>query len=149
MTLALTLSSACQEAPQRFSTRVQVTQLRSFGAAAGPKLTDLEVKYVECPADARHVMRLGKELSACGAKLKVGDEIAAEVRRSWSSERRVYRSEIVRLGDCDVKLDPTDEANHQTVEVCTDVKLSGAVVGVRCDRTRGPELIAKCPWLAR
>jgi hypothetical protein len=35
------------------------------------------------------------------------------------------------------------------VENCTEVKASGSVVGVRCDRMRTPELIAKCPWLRR
>lgn len=149
MTLALSVALACQERPQRFSTHVEVTQLRSFGAATGPKMTDLEVRYAECPADARQIMRLGKEFSTCGATLKLGDKVPADVLLSWSSERRVYRSEIVRLGGCDVKIDAKDEANYQTVEACADVKLTGVVVGVRCDRTRGPELIAKCPWLKR
>lgn len=147
--LALLPATACQEQPQRFSTRVEVTQLRSFGAATGPKLTDVEVKYTQCPADARQIMRLGKELSECSAKLKLGDELPVDVTLTWNPERRVYRSQIVRLGSCDVKLDPKDDANYQSVEVCSDVKLTGVVVGVRCDRTRGPELVAKCPWLKR
>lgn len=148
-TLAALLGLACQEKPQRFSTQVEVMQVRTFGAATGPKMADVEVKYADCPADARQIMRLGKDFSECGQALEPGEKLPADVVLSWNSERRLYRSEVVRLGKCDVKLDAKDEANYQSVESCSDVKLTGVVVGVRCDRTRGPELVAKCPWLKR
>ena len=35
------------------------------------------------------------------------------------------------------------------VNTCVDVVTTGAVVGVRCDRTRSKELVDKCPWLRR
>ncbi len=124
-------------------------QVRSFGAAAGPKLTDLDVKYSACPGDARQIMRLGKEFSECGTKLKVGDKLKAEVVLSYNPDRGMYRNEVVHLGDCNVKVDPKDEANYQMVQSCTDVKASGVVVGVRCDRLRSKELLAACPWLRR
>jgi hypothetical protein len=146
---ALACVAGCKGKPQHFSTTVEVMQVRTFGAAAGPKLTDLELKYTTCPADARQVMRVGKDFSACGTKLKVGDKLKAEVVLSWNPERGFYRNELVHLGECAVKLDPKDEANYQMVEACVESKASGVVVGVRCDRGRSPELLAACPWLRR
>lgn len=138
---------ACKGKPQRFSTSVEVMQVRTFGTTA--KLSDVEVKYAECPADARQIMRLGKEFTACGQELKVGEKLKADVVLSWNPDRGFYRNELVKLGKCDVKLDTKDEANYQTVETCTEVKATGVVVGVRCSRLRSPELLAKCPWLRR
>ena len=146
---ALLLFVACKGGPQRFTTTVQVVQVRTFGGGGGPKLTDLEVKYSECPADARQIMRLGKELSDFGTKLKVGDKLPAEVVLSWNGDRGFYRNELVRLGDRAIKLDSKDEANYRTVESCSDVMASGMAVGVRCERGRSEALLAKCPWLRR
>jgi len=142
-------ASGCKEKPKTFSTTVEVMQVRTFGAAAGPKLTDLDLKYIQCPGNARQIMRAGKEFSECGTKLKVGDKIPADVVLSYNAERGNYRNEITKLGACAVKPDQKDEANYQMVENCTEVKASGVVVGVRCERGRGPELVAKCPWLRR
>ena len=139
----------CKGKPQRFSTTIEIVQVRTFGAAAGPKMTDLELKYTTCPADARQIMRVGKEFSECGTKLKVGDKLKAEVVLSWNAERGLYRNELVKLGECTVKLDPKDEANYQMVEACAESKASGVVVGVRCDRGRSEALLAACPWLRR
>jgi hypothetical protein len=141
--------AGCKGKPQHFSTTVEVMQVRTFGSAAGPKLTDLELKYTTCPANARQVMRVGKEFSECGTKLKVGDKLKAEVVLSWNAERGFYRNEIVHLGECAVKLDSKDEANYQMVEACSDSKASGVVVGVRCERGRSEALLAACPWLRR
>ena len=112
-------------------------------------MMDLELKYSDCPGDARRVMRGDKTFSQCGAKFKKGDKIAADLVLSYSSEKGQYRSELVRLDDCEVKLDPKEEANYESVQDCKDLVSSGAVVGVHCDRTRNPELVAKCPWLKR
>jgi hypothetical protein len=139
----------CKPKPQRFTTTVEVLQVRSFGGGTGPKNTDLEVKYSECPADARQNMRLGKEFATCGEKLKAGDKLKADVVLSWNGERGVFRNEVVKLAACDVKLDPKDEANYQSVEACSEVKATGMTVGVRCNRGRSPELLEKCPWLRR
>lgn len=139
----------CRQAPKQFTTTVEVMQVRTFGAAAGPKLTDLDLKFVECPGDARQILRAPKEFSECGTKLKKGDKLKADVLLSYNAERGVYRNEITRLGACALKLDAKDEANYQMVEVCSEVKATGVTVGVRCERGRGPELVAKCPWLRR
>jgi hypothetical protein len=165
--LLLLLASACKEKPQKFTTTVEVMQVRTFGggsagaggagaagkgaagAPSGAKLTDLDLKYVDCPGNARQVLRAPREFSECGTKLKVGDKLKADVTLTYNPERGTYRSEITHLGACDLKMDMKDEANYQTVENCSDVKASGSVVGVRCERLRSPELIAKCPWLRR
>ena len=157
---------ACKEKPKSFQTTVEVMQVRTFGgggsgggtgSAAGAaggtgksgKLTDLDLKFIECPGNARQILRAPREFSECGTKLKVGDKLKADVTLSYNAERGNYRNEITHLGDCDLKMDLKDEANYQTVENCTEVKASGSVVGVRCDRLRSPELVAKCPWLKR
>jgi poly(hydroxyalkanoate) depolymerase family esterase len=80
---------------------------------------------------------------------KAGDKVAVDLLASYNSEKGSYRVVVTKLGDCEVKQDPKDEANYEIVETCTDVKASGAVVGVHCDRTRSKELVAKCPWLRR
>jgi hypothetical protein len=147
--LACGVLPGCKAKPQHFTTTVEVMQVRTFGAAAGPKLTDLEVKYTTCPANARQIMRVGKEFSECGTKLKVGDKLKAEVVLSWNADRGFYRNEVVHLGECAVKLDLKDEANYQMVEACTEAKASGVVVGVRCERGRSEALLAACPWLRR
>ena len=147
--VALACVVGCKGKPQHFSTTVEVMQVRAFGAAGGLKLTDLELKYTTCPADARQIMRVGKEFSECGTKLKVGDKLKADVVLSWNAERGMYRNELVHLGECTVKLDAKDEANYQMVEACSESKASGVVVGVRCDRGRSDALLAACPWLRR
>lgn len=152
--LALSLSSAaCGEKPQKFTTTVEIVGVQRLGGNQDPKapppLMDLELKYADCPGDARRVMRGDKAFSQCGAKFKKGDKVPAELVLSYSSERSQYRSELVRLADCEVKLDPKEEANYETVQDCKDLMASGAVVGVHCDRTRNKDLVAKCPWLKR
>jgi hypothetical protein len=131
---------------------VEIVGLQRLGGQdpkAPPGMMDLELRYSDCPGDARRVMRGDKTFSQCGAKFKKGDKIAADLVLSYSSERGQYRSEIVRLDDCEVKLDPKEEANYETVQECKELVSSGAVVGVHCDRTRNKELVAKCPWLKR
>lgn len=139
----------CKEEAQHFTTTVEIMQVRTFGAAAGPKLTDLDLKFVDCPGDARQILRAPKEFSECGTKLKTGDKLKAEVELKFNPERGFYRNEITKLGACALKLDPKDEANYQMVENCSEVKATGVTVGVRCERGRTPALVAKCPWLKR
>jgi hypothetical protein len=136
--------------PEHYQTTLEVLQLRRVGRdPKAPPITDLELKFVDCPGDARKVVRGDKTFGACAAGMKQGDRLAAEVVLSYSAERGVYRNEIVRLGHCPIKLDPTDEANYDQVQQCRDVMASGLAVGVRCTRTRSPEMLAKCPWLRR
>ncbi len=139
-------AGACDKA-KTFTTTVEVLQARRFGQGTG--MLDLELKYVDCPGDARRVMRGDKAFGACAPNLKAGDKLRAELVLKYSSEKGLYRSDLVRLGDCPVSLDPKDESNYEIFQQCEELKRSGSVVGVHCSRQRGPELIAKCPWLRR
>jgi hypothetical protein len=57
-----------------------------------------------------------------------------------------YKNRVVKLGECNRKIDPNDEASYEVVQDCEDMVVNGVVVGVHCDRTRNKELINKCPW---
>jgi hypothetical protein len=139
--------TSCKKKPQHYQTTVEVMQVRQYGREA--KITDLEVKFIECPGNARKVMRIDKSFSECGAKLKLGDKLKAEISVTYNAERGVYRDWIDKLGECAVKTDPKDEANYNMVENCKDLEFTGSVVGVRCERGRSKELVAKCPWMRR
>lgn len=135
---------------KRYTARVSIQHLELFGKdKTAPVLMDIRLKFVDCPGDARQVIRGDKTFSRCGAKLKKGDVVEAELVSTYRPEREQYRSELVRLGGCPITLDPKEEANYEMIQTCTDLKASGATVGVRCDRKRSPELLKKCPWLRR
>lgn len=138
---------SCKPKTQHFSTNVEVIQVRSFGKTT--RLTDLELKFSDCPGTVRKIVRAGQDFAACADKLKVGDKLKADVEYLYVEDRDQFRDDIVHLGDCDVKSDAKDEANYETVENCSEVKVTGAVVGVHCDITRSKELVAACPWLGR
>lgn len=151
-TIPLFLSlTGCGEKAKKFDTTVEVLQVKRFGKdPKAPTLMDLEVKFDACPGDVRRVVRADKDFAACAtSKLKAGDKVPAQVDFKWSSERSNYRSDFVSIAGCPVKLDPKEEANYEMVQVCEDMKATGATVGVHCDRTRGPALVAKCPWMKR
>ncbi|MFT3765492.1 MAG: hypothetical protein QM820_08260 [Minicystis sp.] len=148
--VAVLVTLAGCEKPRTFTTTVEVTKIRRFGQDPKvPGVTEMELKFSECPGDAIKVMRADKSFSECGAKLKRGDKVPAEVVLSYSRERSAYRNDIVRVADCPVKIDPKDEANYELVQECRDLVATGVDVGVHCDRTRSPEMLAKCPWLRR
>lgn len=132
---------------KRYTTTVEVMQVRRFGQGTG--MVDLDLRYVDCPGDARRYMRGDKTYAACAQGIKKGDKLAAEVVLSYNADRGSYRNELVRLGDCPVKLDLKDEANYERFQDCRDVVASGATVGVRCNRRRDDALLDKCPWLRR
>jgi hypothetical protein len=143
-TLGLT---ACNTAKKRYTTHVEVMKIRQYGRTT--RTTDLELRYSDCPGNARKIIRVGNEFAACGAKLAKGDKLEAEIETWYVRDRNQWRDTIVRLGDCPVSLDLKDEANYQMVENCTDLKATGAVVGVHCERGRTDELVAACPWFQR
>ncbi len=148
--LALVAALAgCGEGTKKFTTDMEVIQNEPFTDEKGLQTFGMQLRYAECPGDARRVIRAGKEFAACGAKAKTGDKLKAEINATWDSERSVYRSEITKLGDCPLKQDRKDEVNYELVQVCSDIVATGAVVGVHCDRTRPKEQVDKCPWLKR
>jgi hypothetical protein len=55
----------------------------------------------------------------------------------------------VKVGECARKVDPQDDATYEMLRSCEDVKIHGVPMGVHCDKTRSPELVAKCPWFYR
>jgi hypothetical protein len=149
LALATPLLAAC-ESQKHFTTTMEVLQVESFKNESGaPQKLAIELRYAECPGDARRVIQADKAFAACNPNVKSGDKLKAELVSTWQSERGSYRSDVVRLGDCPMKQDPKDEAAYEMVQTCTDITATGTVVGVRCDRTRSKELVAKCPWLRR
>jgi hypothetical protein len=145
LALTLPLLVSCNGGRKEYDTTVEVTQVRQFGGDA--ITTDLELRFVACPGNARKQMRVPSQYHDCVKKLSVGDEVSAHIEHFYQSERGFYRNILTQLGDCSVKVDQQDEANYDTVESCTELKASGMVVGVHCDRTRNDELVAACPWL--
>lgn len=147
----LALLPACHGSPERFDTRVELTSARVMGGGQGkaPSLIELEMRFIDCPGDVIRVMRGDKALAACAGGMKVGEKIPATIELSWDKERENYRDAVVKLGPCDVKLDPKESANFTSVQVCKDLVSTGVTVGVHCDKRREGELIAKCPWLKR
>ncbi len=136
------------ESEKTYSTSVEILQVEAFGESP-PTQLGLEFRYADCPGDARRVIRADKAFAQCAPNIKAGDKLKAEIATSYNSERGTWRSDVTKLGDCAVKLDPKEEANFEMVQTCSEIKTTGVVVGVRCDRTRNQELIAKCPWLKR
>ena len=136
------------ESPKTYSTTVEILQVETFGDSP-PTQLGIELRYSECPGDARRVIRADKAFAQCATSLKEGDKVKAEIATSYNSERGSWRSDITKLGECAVKLDPKEEANFEMVQTCSEIKTTGVVVGVRCDRTRNKDLVAKCPWLRR
>jgi hypothetical protein len=144
-------ASGCEK-PATYTTKVEIVQIQKLGGrdpSTGPGMMDLELKFLECPGDARKVIRGDKNFSPCGAKFKKGDQVPVELVLNYSYERNQYRNDLLKVGDCPIKLDPKEDANYEVIQDCKDLVSSGAVVGVHCDRTRNKDLLAKCPWFRR
>jgi hypothetical protein len=142
---------SCHRAPKRFDTRIELVSTRTMGGQGGkaPTLIELEMRFIDCPGEVYRVMRGDKALAECAGTMKPGEKVSAVIEMSYDKDRENYRDEVVKLGTCDVKLDPKEEANYETVQVCRDLMATGVAVGVHCDKKREGELIAKCPWLKR
>jgi hypothetical protein len=148
MLVALTLT-AC-ESQKKFSTTMEVMQVEVFKDDKGQtSKLGLELRYAECPGDARRVIQADRTFAECSSTIKAGDKLKTELVSTWQSDKGSYRSEIVKLGDCALKQDKNDSANYEMVQTCSDIVTTGTVVGVRCDRTRSKDLVDKCPWLRR
>jgi hypothetical protein len=147
----LAVLPACHGKPQRFDTQVELLSTRTMGGGQGkaPSLIEMQLRFVDCPGQVHRVMRGDKALAACAGGMKAGDKVTATMEMSYDTERENYRDEVVKLGSCEVKLDPKEDANWESVQVCKDLMATGVAVGVHCDKKREGELIAKCPWLKR
>jgi hypothetical protein len=136
----------CHGKAREYTTTVELLQVQRFATAS---VMDIELKYAECPGDARAVLRADKAFGQCIGPVKAGDKLPATVKHAWSAERASYRGEITKIGACELKIDPKEEANYEMVQVCSDLEATGVVVGVHCERSRPAALIKKCPWLQR
>lgn len=146
--LLILLIAGCQK-PQRYTTTVEIGRVQRFGQDPKSAVMDIELRYVDCPGDGRRLIRTERSFSACGGALKKGDRVKAELVSKWVPDRGQYRSDVLTLAGCPVHLDPKEEANYESYQHCTDLTVTGAVVGVQCDRVRSKELVAACPWLRR
>lgn len=146
--LALFALSGCEK-PTHHKAKVEVQQVQLFGNPKAPTLMDLHLKYVDCPGEAMKIVRGNKDFTACGAKFKKGDKLEADVLFSYNPAKGSYKADIVKLGDCELKVDPNDVANYESFQDCKDLMASGAAVGVHCDRIRSKAVTDKCPWLKR
>jgi hypothetical protein len=149
--LAVVLTPGCHDKRRRFDTRVEIVSARTMGGQGGkaPSLIELEMLFIDCPGEVRRVARGDKALAACAGAMKAGEKLPATIEFSYDGERENYRDDLVKLGPCDVKLDPKEDANYETAQVCRDLMATGVAVGVHCDKKRDGALIAKCPWLKR
>ena len=130
---------------EKFTTTVELVDIERFGQSQ----VNFEMRYADCPGDNRRVLRGDKELAACTKDLKEGSKVPLEIVSKYQGDKGGYRSEVVKLAGCPVKMDGKDEANYEMSSVCTEVKTTGAVVGVRCDRSRPKALVDKCPFFRR
>lgn len=148
---ALFLLAACSHKSERYKTNVEVLQTQVFGAerAEAPSIMDLDLLYADCPGRQRNVIRGDKAFATCAQKYKKGDRLEVDVKTDWRADRGEYRSEIVKVGDCERTVDPKDEASYEVVQQCDDLVINGVSMGVHCDRTRNAAVVAKCPWLRR
>jgi hypothetical protein len=146
-----TVALGCHDKAREFDTQVEIVSTRTMGGQQGkaPSLIEMEMRFVDCPGEVRRVIRGDKTLAACAASMKSGERLPAKIAFSYDSERENYRNELVKLGPCEVKLDPKEDANYETAQVCKDLVTTGVTVGIHCDRRREGDLIAKCPWLKR
>lgn len=146
---SLLVSLASCDKPQQYTTTVEIQKIRRLGQDPRASLTEIELVFSDCPGHATKLIRADKSFAECGAKLERGHKIEAQVVLSYSRERGNYRNDVTRLGDCELKTDPKDEANFELVEQCRPVIATGVEVGVHCDRTRTAEMVARCPFLKR
>jgi hypothetical protein len=151
--VALAFWAGCNR-PDKYSTTMEVMQVQPLGVDAehdgAPGLVDLDLRYADCPGDARRIVRADEGFSKCSAgKLKKGDKVNVDLVYGYDSSREQYRTDFVKIGNCAVKPDPKDDANYEMVQSCTDLVVTGATIGVQCDRTRSKELVKKCPWMYR
>jgi len=147
-TVVVVAATACSK-PQTFTSTVEITQTQLFGSDDAPSIMDVHMTFSDCPGTQQKVVRGDKAFAACAKKLKKGDKVPVEIVLQWKADRGEYRNEVVKVAGCARTPDPKDDASYETVQMCTDVVINGAVTGIRCERNRPEALVAKCPWFRR
>lgn len=140
--------AACSDV-KKYTTTMEITQIEPMTDEKGVKTWSVEMRYAECPGDARRIIRADKGFASCAGTAKAGDKLKADITATWDSERGSYRTELTKLGECALKTERKEEVNSEFVHLCTDIVTTGSVVGVHCDRSRPKEQVDKCPWLRR
>lgn len=147
--LAAVTTTACRRTTHH-ETGVQVTRVATVRRddAGKPVTVDVEVAFHQCPGTQTEVVRGGPELASCIAKYKIGDEVKAEIDHEWSPAG-YYTWKIRRLGECERKVDPDDEASYAMVRECEDWVVNGQKAGFSCRYVPEKKLIDACPWFRR
>jgi hypothetical protein len=150
------VATACGDKPKVFDTNVEIVRMRPIrrDEATNHIVTmDVEVSYTECPGEQRKMIRGDKAFAECfysatgdNPKHKVGDKIPVKISFGPKPDGSGFRNQLVKLGNCERKIDPKDEASYEVVQDCEPIVVNGVDVGVHCDRTRNKELLKKCPW---
>src|SRR5262245_25070187 len=109
---------ACEK-PKTYTTTMELVDIEHFGDAPDKaKAVNFEMKYADCPGENRRVLRGDKALAECTKAFKEGDKVKMDISVKWSSDRGVYQTEVLKLGDCPVKEDKKDDANYEMSAVC-------------------------------
>jgi hypothetical protein len=149
------VAAACSDRPKTFDSNVEIIRIRPI--SRDPKTNqiltiDVELSYVDCPGEQRRMIRGDKAFAEClysatgdDPHHKVGDKVPAKILFHPKPEGG-YANDVVKLANCDRKIDPKDEASYEVVQDCEPLIVNGVEVGVHCDRTRNKELLKKCPW---
>lgn len=145
--VTLATLSGCADV-KKYNTTMEITQIEDLVDEKGVKTWSVEMRYADCPGEARRIIRADKGFAACAAT-KPGTKLKADITATWDNERGSYRTVLTKLGDCTLAADRKEEANFEAVQLCTDIVTTGSIVGVHCDRSRPKEQIDKCPWLRR
>lgn len=147
--VGLLFLAGCSRA-ETFTTTVELLDIEHFGdAPENAKQVNFELRYADCPGDNRRILRGDARLAACTKDLKEGAKVPLEIVSKYQSEKGGYGSKVTKLAGCAVEMDSKDEANYEMTSVCSEVKTTGTVVGVHCDRGRPQALVEKCPFLRR
>ena len=72
----LACATAGCESPKKFTTTMEVIQVEHFKDDKGETTKlGLELRYADCPGDARRVLRAAKAFAACAGPIKAGDKL--------------------------------------------------------------------------
>ena len=143
----LVLTSAACNGRKQYTTEVDLLRVTPIRRDDTGRVltTDVEMSFAKCPGDQRKTIRGDAAFSACVSKMKVGDKVPVTLDHG-SEQDGIAHFRVLRVGDCERKIDPNDEASFEIVQVCTKLEVNSVVVGFHCERKPSAELLAACPW---
>jgi hypothetical protein len=142
--------AACGAKSKRHESRIEIIRTEVIRAddKGEPLTIDVEMQFEDCPGDQRKTIRGDRQFSACMRRYKTGEIVPVTIDHA-PNEWGDLVPQITKIGECDHRLDPNDEASFEIVQVCSDLVVNSVRVGFRCDRRPSKELLAKCPWFRR